>query len=192
MSEMKIYVVRHGLTELNKQGKVNGQIDEPLAPEGMAQVKAAASSLPKTIKMIYTSPLIRTRQTVEILAGKLNLPVLIQEELREIHMGSLAGKSWGEMPAGLELKKKHRKIQFDYRAQGGESAREVKSRLIKFLKKIHGEHKDFEALIVTHGGIIRTLHLLERGMVVDVEQAVENASLLTFDIGKIIKRHESS
>lgn len=66
---MKIYIIRHGLTELNKKKKVNGE-----------------------------------KVSVSEGAG-----------LTEIRMGSLAGKSWEEMEDGLDLKQKHRSVQFDYR-----------------------------------------------------------------------------
>src|SRR3989344_3932278 len=158
---MKVYVIRHGLTELNKAKKVNGQIDEPLAPEGFQQAEAAISLLPKSIKHIYSSPLQRARQTAEIINSKLNRPISLQNELTEIHMGSLAGKAWTDMESGLDLKKKHRTVQFDYRPYGGESAKEVRKRVTEFLKKLKQKHGDNEVLIVTHGGIIRLLHLLK-------------------------------
>lgn len=182
---MKIYVIRHGLTELNKKKVVNGQIDEPLAPEGIEDAKTAISLTPKSIKQIYTSPLLRAKQTAGIINSKLNCPISIHTHLSEIHMGTLAGKSWDDMESGLELKKKHRSIQFDYRPYGGESSEDVKKRVITFLKEINNKFKNYEVLIVTHGGIIRLLHLLEQDKIVDGTE--KHVSLLTFDLGKILK-----
>lgn len=182
---MKVYVIRHGLTELNKQKKVNGEIDEPLTPEGIEQVKATIHTLPTSIKYIYSSPMLRARQTAEIIARVFKTPVLPIEELTEIHMGSLAGKSWEEMNDGLELKKQHRSIQFDYHLFGGEKAEAVKKRVISGLKKIKDEHHDNEVLIITHGGIIRTLHLLEHNQV--ITEDIKNISLHTFNIDKILQ-----
>lgn len=182
---MKIYVIRHGLTELNKAKKVNGEIDEPLAEEGIKEAKAIIPLLPKSIKYIYTSPLLRARQTAEIINLKFNLPVYIKDELTEVRMGSLAGKSWEEMEEGLELKKKHRTVQFDYRPYGGESVEDVKKRVITFFKNINKKHKDYEVLIISHGGIIRLIHLLEYGE--SVYETEKHVSLLTFDLDKILK-----
>lgn len=184
---MKIYVIRHGLTELNKKKVVNGQIDEPLAPEGIEQAKAAVTLIPKSIKQIYTSPLQRAHQTAQIINSKLTNPISVQAELAEIHMGSLAGKAWGDMESGLELKKKHRAIEFDYRPQGGESAAEVKKRIISFLKKINNQHNDYEALIVTHGGIIRVFHLLEHGT--HLLDEIDHIAPHIFDLDKILKQN---
>lgn len=183
---MKFFCIRHGLTELNKQKKVNGEVDEPLAPEGIEQAKEASALLPKTIKHIYTSPMKRARQTAEILSSKLKCSVTAVDELTEIRMGSLAGKAWAEMEEGLELKQKHRSIKFDYRPYGGESSPEVKKRVISFLKKIQGKHQSGEVLIITHGGIIRTIHLLAGGGV--IAEDIEHISLHTFDLNLISDR----
>ena len=181
---MKIFAIRHGQTKLNKQKRVNGQIDEPLISEGIKQAKQAVSLIPDSTKYIYSSPLKRTVQTAQILNAKLNLPLIFDEGIAEIHMGSLAGKSWEEMEQGENFKKKHRSIQFDYRKHGGESAEEVKKRVIKFLKEIYGKHKDHKALIVTHGGIIRVLHFLETGE--ELLDDIENTSIRTVDLSKIL------
>lgn len=183
---MKVYVIRHGLTELNKRKIVNGQIDEPLAGEGIKQAEKAVSLIPKSIKHIYVSPLKRARQTAKIINSKLQNPIIAHTGLTEIHMGSLAGKSWTDMESGSELKRKHRAIQFDYRRQGGESATEVKKRIIAFLKEINGKHKDYEALFVTHGGIIRLLYLLERGT--RLLDEIDHITPIIFDLDKILKQ----
>ena len=162
LSWVKIYVIRHGLTELNKKKILNGQIDEPLAPEGIEQAKAAISLIPPSITHIYCSSLLRAKQTAEIINTRV-LPISVQEEIKEINMGNLAGQSWDGMKSGSELKKKHRSIQFDYRKLGGEAATDVKQRVIKLLKKINNKHENHEVLLVTHGGIIRLLHLLAYG-----------------------------
>jgi len=172
--------MRHGLTELNKQKKVNGQIDEPLVSEGIEQAKSAISQIPENIKYIYSSPLKRAKQTAEIVNSKLNRPISFAAELAEIHMGRLAGKSWEEMEDGLNLKTEHRSVQFDYKPFGGESASEVKKRVAQFLKRIKTKHTDNEVLIVTHGGIIRLLYLLEQNKIVD--ETEKNVSLLAFDL----------
>lgn len=181
---MKIYLIRHGITELNKKKVVNGEIDEPLANEGIEQAKTMVPIIPDSVIKIYSSPLIRARQSAEILSSKMR-PFSLHKELTEIRMGTLAGKSWESMENGLELKKKHRTVKFDYRSHGGESVRDVKKRLIKFLKKIKGEYNDYEVLIITHGGIIRILYLLEHGEA--VYETENHLSLLTLDVDTILK-----
>lgn len=186
---MKVYAIRHGLTELNKKKILNGQIDEPLSPEGIKQAEEAINKIPKTIQFIYTSPMLRTRQTTEIINSKLLRPINIENSLTEIHMGSVAGKSWDSFKSGLEMKKRHRAIQFNYQSEGGELAADVKKRVLRFLKEIYGKHEDYEALIVTHGGIIRVLHFLETGE--ELLNDIEHISPCVFDLKKILKRIKS-
>lgn len=182
---MKIYVIRHGITELNKKKIVNGQIDEPLAPEGIEQAKTALNLIPDSIKCIYVSPLQRASQTAEIINSRLKCPLIYCPEVSEINMGSLAGKSWDKMPSGQELKKKHRSVKFNYIPYGGESAAQVKKRLLTFLRQINNQYNNNQILIVTHGGIIRVLHLLESNN--PLLDEIEHISLQVFDLSKIIR-----
>lgn len=164
---------------------LNAQINEPLAPEGIEQAKEAVSRIPESILHIYTSPLLRTRQTAEILNSQLNRPVVVRNDLTEINMGTIAGRSWKEMENGMELKQKHRSMQFDYHKQGGESIEDVKKRIMGFLREMSSKHKDHEVLIVTHGGIIRLLHLLEHK-----EPLMENLGhieIKLLDVDKIVE-----
>lgn len=187
---MKIFCLRHGLTRLNEQKKVNGEVDEPLIPAGIEQAKEAISLLSKSIKHIYCSPMLRAKQTAKIIASKLKVPVSEVSELTEIRMGpSLAGKSWEEMEDGLNLKQKHRSAQFDYRPYGGESVQDVKKRLMTFFRKINGKHQDFEALIITHGGIIRFFYLFDQGEI--PYETEKHISPLTFDLDRILKKSTS-
>jgi len=181
---MKFFAIRHGITESNKKKLLNGQIDEPLLAEGFEQAKKAIAELPKSIKQIYVSPLLRTRQTAETINAHLKIPMKIAHKIKEIHIGDLAGKAWTDFEDGAELKKKHRSIQFDYSAKGGETAEEVKKRLVEFLKEINNKHHDHEVLLVTHGGILRALHMLEHKK--ENLDEIENVSLHTFDTDSIL------
>lgn len=179
---MKIYVLRHGKTELNKQGILNGQIDEALAPEGIEQMKTI--QIPSTVTHIYTSPMLRARQTAELVNDKLQVKLSIIDNLKEVNMGTLVGKAWRDIENGEELKVKHRSIQYDYHNIGGESAEDVKARIKAFLQELKKQHQNYEALIVTHGGIIRVMHLLDRGEALIDE--VKNISLHVFDLDNIL------
>jgi len=181
---MKIYVIRHGITELNKQKKVNGQIDESLALEGVKQANEAIRTIPASVRYMYSSALKRAIQTTEIINSKHHFPIVISSEFSEIHMGKLAGFSWDEMTNGQDFKKKHRSVKFNYQPYGGESVEQVKKRLKTILTKIAKNHKDNEVLIVTHGGIIRVMYLLEQNKIID--ETKKHLSVLTFDLNKIL------
>jgi probable phosphoglycerate mutase len=64
--------MRHGLSEFNKKGIVNGQLDDDLSPEGKKQTREDTSLVPKSIRHIYSSPLRRGKETAEIFNDKLH------------------------------------------------------------------------------------------------------------------------
>ena len=175
---MEIFVIRHGQTELNKKGIINGYLDDTLALEGIEQAKIAASTLPKTIKYIYSSSLERAKQTAKILNETLNVPLTFHDELKEVNFGILNGTPFLD-----EYKERHRMLDYDWRPSG-ESFEEVKTRVVKLLGKIKKENNNKEVLIVAHGGIIRLLHFLEFG---EILGEVGNTSLYSFDLDKILK-----
>jgi hypothetical protein len=83
-------------------------------------------------------------------------------KLRKVN-GELDEPLGEEMEGGLKLKHKHRTGTFDYRPFGGESVDGVIDRLMPFIGEINQKHQDHETLLVTHGGIIRLMNLLEQG-----------------------------
>ena len=175
---MKVSVVRHGQTELNKKGFINGNLEDALTPEGEEQAHAAARILPNTIKRIYSSSLNRARQTAQILNENLQLPLTFHDELKEVNFGILNGTPY--LP---QYKARHVAQDYDWRPSG-ECVTDVQKRVLKILEIIKAENKDGEALIVTHGGVIRMMHLFEYG---ELMGDIENASLHTFDLDKICR-----
>lgn len=175
---MKIYVARHGQTELNKKKLINGRIDEPLTLEGEQQAREASFNMPNTIKHIYVSSLKRAVQTARILNEKINAELTHHDELQEVDFGIVSGT-----PFDGEAKKRHVELTYDWRPSG-ENVDDVKLRVLKILKIIKNLSGDKEALVVAHGGIIRLLHLLEFG---ETLKEIENASVHIFDLDKIIR-----
>ncbi len=180
---MKIYVIRHGFTEFNRKSIINGHLDDDLAPEGIEQAEIASGSLPGTIRHIYCSPLKRTRHTAEILNSNLKAPITFHPELMEVDFGELNGQPFTD-----ERKAIHKSQKYDWRPHKGESVADVKGRLLKLLRDIRPNIKsDGAALLVTHGGIMRLMYLLETGVLMD---EVQNAALHSFDIDKILDRNK--
>ncbi len=180
---MKILFLRHGATKLNQEGKLNGQIDEPLATLGFEQAEVAAGIVPKSVKEIRASSMLRAVQTSTVISKALGIPLLTHDALREINMGSFAGKSWAGIETGQKFKRIHRSMQFDYKEDGGESAPEFRDRVIGFAEGVDGQYGDHELLIVAHGGVQRLFDLLQGQ---ENQSEIENAVLLEFDLSAII------
>ena len=176
---MKIYAIRHGQTKLNVQKINNGGIDDELTDEGMKQAEAAANSLPKSIKRMYVSSLGRAKQTANILNANLGLPITYSDDLREVDFGELNGT-----PFLQEHQDRHMALNYDW-GPSGENFAAVKARTLRILQEIKQSNGDGEALIVGHGGTIRTLYYLEHGTPMG---EIKNASLFTFDLDKMLKQ----
>jgi broad specificity phosphatase PhoE len=175
---MKIDFVRHGQTEYNKHGFVTGQMDASLIEEGVEQAKKTLLEISNDYKELYSSDLLRCKQTAEILNQKLNLQIQYDPRLRERDFGSLAGKKFSEMDNTGKMKEKDKNQQYDYRPYGGESVEDVKKRVFAFIEEIKNNAKDKKILVVTSGGIIRLLHNILNG---EVHETIHNSSVHEFE-----------
>lgn len=153
---MKLYFARHGQTQFNKDGLITGQIDELLIEEGVKEAEETMKNMATDFTEIYSSDLLRCKQTAEILNKKLNLEIKYDKRLRERNFGSIAGGKFQEIDPSGEMRRKDMDCIYSYREYGGESVDDVKNRLFSFINEI--KNKKSKILIVTHGGIIRLLH----------------------------------
>ncbi len=175
---MKIYFVRHGKTEYNGSGRMTGQTDIPLTEEGIEQAEQAADTMPSEVTALYSSDLMRCKQTTEILNRKLNLPVTYDPRLRERDFGSLAGKYWKDLDSDGSTMARDVAQKYDYRPYGGESVEDVHSRVRAFLEEMKRSHPDGVIVAVTSAGIIRALHDVLNGQAPEI---VHNSSFHEFE-----------
>ena len=89
---MELYLIRHGETDWNKQKRMQGQTDIPLNEYGrkLAHITAEAIS-DIDFDIVYSSPLIRAKETAEILTGGRNIHITTDERLKEISFGNDEG-----------------------------------------------------------------------------------------------------
>src|SRR5262245_6910553 len=94
----RLYLVRHGATQLSAENRFAGAVGVDLSEEGRDQVKRLARRLADDrIAALYTSPLSRTRETAEILAAPHRLPLRARDGLREISHGRWEGLTRAEV-----------------------------------------------------------------------------------------------
>ena len=92
MDKKTIYIFRHGQTDYNVSRRVMGQLDIPLNETGLTQAtKLAEKMLDKQIKVIYTSPLSRAKQTAQIVSKKIGASLISDNKLKERNNGKLEG-----------------------------------------------------------------------------------------------------
>ena len=161
---MKIFVIRHGETESNQKRLIMGnRIDESLNDKGVEQAEKVARELvAEKFDVIFSSTLKRAQETAEIIKRHVNLPLVIDRRLGERDFGSLSGKNWSQIEKGVSetAHADDRAQRYDYTQFGGESAEDVKQRLLDFLDFLKKEHSSEKILIVAHGGIMKMLQHL--------------------------------
>ncbi len=157
-----IYIVRHGQTEWNVQGLLQGHDDSPLTKEGEEQAHLIAKELNKIhFDEAFSSDLLRAKRTAEIIAAEHKLTVKTTKLLRERCFGKYEGKPYKEFnQAFRELIKKYEnasdKEQMGLKmAPDIESPREALQRFIPFLREIAIKFIGKKVLLVTHGGILK-------------------------------------
>jgi len=153
-------LLRHGQSGLNISGKVNGQVDDPLTVVGREQVTATAEHLAMSkIEVIISSPLSRAQESADIVAAKLNLPVILEPRLAERHFGELQGLSWEEFSLKYPDLASYpgNSAQRQEYLPGGETISAVESRVKVVLFNLLMKHWGKHILLVTHSGIIRVI-----------------------------------
>ncbi|CAG9621901.1 histidine phosphatase family protein [Sutcliffiella rhizosphaerae] len=168
--------IRHGTTAWNRERRAQGSSDIPLDQEGISDAKRLAKRLQKEEwDFIYSSDLMRAKQTAEIVAKSMNVnEVSLDSRLQEVNGGQIEGTieseridKWGENWRELDL--------------GMESLEIVLKRAHSFLEDITKKHPNKKVLVVSHGSFIR--HILS-DLVKDLkmESHLENTSVTMVNV----------
>lgn len=183
---MRIYLIRHGEIESNVQKIYAGTSEESLNQNGERQVRLLSSRLEgKGITRIYTSPLTRAVETAEILSQKLEVPVIIEKELREILLGPLDGLSHTQLITQYpEVWKIWNETPTELRLEGMEPLEAVQQRILSVFKKWCLSHNDGTTVAaVTHLAVLRCVLLYYQGRPLNDYRKIEisNANAFAFD-----------
>ncbi|KAA9006254.1 histidine phosphatase family protein [Paenibacillus spiritus] len=153
---MLIGLIRHGLTDWNAVGRIQGQSDIPLNDEGRRQAQLLADRLqeePYRWDACITSPLSRAEETGRIIAGKLGIPLLEPDErLRERYYGQIEGLTAEEREAKWGT-------AWDQLDLGQEKDEPLQARALAFMEEISSRHPDQNLLVITHGGLLAQLYI---------------------------------
>jgi broad specificity phosphatase PhoE len=159
MEETKIYLVRHGESEGNKENKMRGRHDFPLTEEGERQAKALALvSKEWDLSAIFTSPLIRARKTAEYIGGECGFTSEIDMGFHNIKLGEWEGKSKQWIAENFPEEWRSWKTNPEELVfPGFEPLSQVQNRAYEALVKRTEEFKGRNFCIVTHRAIIKPL-----------------------------------
>ena len=176
-----LWLIRHGQTDWNLTGRWQGQAsDAPgLNDTGYSQALAVREQMTgKSFSAIYSSNLLRARQTAELIAEPLDLTITLEPRLREINLGAWEGMLSSDIEAQYprELEER-RQNPFYAHAPNGESPLEVSKRVIAAVNEIAWKHPNNSVLIVSHGVSLAVIICHAQGIRMDkvYEHIPENA-----------------
>jgi broad specificity phosphatase PhoE len=178
-------LMRHGETDWNKQGRVMGRHPIELTEHGRGQV-AATARFALTIKpdLIVTSPLVRARQSAEIMSAGLGGVEIVEEPaIAEVLYGRWEGMTYHDLiddPHYIT----YRKSPIEHPTPGGERIPEVQARGVEAVTRTLQQHSGKRVVFVSHGDIVRTVlcHFLKLELIHFHRIRVDNASLSAIQI----------
>ena len=158
------YLVRHGESVSNLEGRVQGQEDVELSDLGRAQARqvaawsrglaASPADAPVTIGEVWSSPLRRARDTAAEIAAALGLPVMVEEGLCELHAGIFQGHLWADLEAEFpDEVAQWRSGDVHYVIPGGESRSQLAARGRTTLEMLAARETP-GMIVVAHGGVL--------------------------------------
>jgi len=147
---VQIVLVRHGATDWNLQGRCQGSTDRDLSDVGIRQADQIAELLSEQeINAIYSSSLRRAQQTAERISQPHKLPVLIEQDVRELDHGELEGLTFNEIKANYgDFLVRWRSEPAEICVPGGERLADVAERAWNGLNQIVQRHADAERILV--------------------------------------------
>lgn len=154
---MRLYIVRHGETDWNRERRVQGHTDIPLNDFGRHLAKERAEGMKGLcIDMGYTSPLARARETAQIILGDRGAPLYDDERLRELCFGSYEGlccSGGNREPGSDEFNRFFTDTKNYIPPEGAETIRQLYDRTGDFLQEMceREELQDKNILVSTHG-----------------------------------------
>ena len=159
MATTRLYLVRHGATQLSAEDRFAGDIGVDLSADGRSQAERLAVRVrDHSISAIYSSPLSRAVETARIIATGCGLEPRVSDGLREIHHGHWEGLTRQEVETRFAAEyAAWEEDPFTFAPDGGESGVSVLARALPALREIVVRHAGLNVLAVSHKATIRLL-----------------------------------
>jgi probable phosphoglycerate mutase len=162
-----LFLFRHGETDWNREGRLQGHIDTPLNATGLAQAHALGESLrPHRLDAVLSSDLSRALTTAQIVATAFGVPLFIEPGLRETNVGAAEGLLWAEAKTRFgEGLTERWYSDGDVAFPGGETGIATRTRGLAALRRFAAAHPYRRIGVSTHGAMVRQLmkHALPAG-----------------------------
>ncbi len=191
----RLWFIRHGETEFNREGRLQGQQDTPLNAKGREQASAVGRALRKLAGAemaaldkagaFVASPFERTRRTMELARTAMGFApgsYALDDRLKELTFGAWEGFTWPEIeardPAGAAARAADK---WDFVPPGGESYAGLARRVAPWLEAIEGD-----LFVASHGGVARALMYLIADMAPEkaAEAPIQQGRAILFEGGR--------
>src|SRR5260221_212757 len=155
----RLYLIRHGSTELSAEDRFAGAIDVKLSDAGRNQARLLGARLAgEPIAAVYASPLQRTVDTAGLIAAPHKLDVNKVDGIREIAHGRWEGKTRAEVEHEFPAEyNRYEHDPFTFAPEGGESGLAVTARALPALLGLVEKHSDQRIIVVSHKATIRLI-----------------------------------
>jgi 2,3-bisphosphoglycerate-dependent phosphoglycerate mutase len=153
-----LFLFRHGETDWNRAGRLQGHVDTPLNATGLAQAEALAQQLcAHRLDAVVSSDLKRALTTARIVAEVCGVPLLIDEGLRETNIGEAEGLLWAEVRARFGELTERWHFDPEVAFPGGETGHQTLTRGLAALRRAAQSHPYRRIAVSTHGAVVRQL-----------------------------------
>ncbi len=147
----KYYILRHGEALSNVRDIMSSfpeKFENPLTGLGREMIMVSVEQLSKKhIDLIFSSDVLRTKQTAQIVSEKLSLPIIFDARLREMDFGYFNGKPVSELDDYFKQESERIKSIIP----GGENYEQISDRIFNFLEEMNIKYTNKNILIITHG-----------------------------------------
>lgn len=177
---MKLYVVRHGQTDQNVLGLVQGDTESDLTEKGIEDAKALQELVASLdIDVVVSSPLRRAIDTAKLITND-KYEIIIDDRLIERDYGLSEGK-----PVDEELTVKYWDFKLNTDINEVEKVQDLMFRITEFIEDMRNKYDDKKVLVVAHSAILRAIHYAINGIPEDgdlLKIEIPNLRIIEYDI----------
>ena len=177
---MKLYVVRHGQTDQNVLGLVQGDTESDLTEKGREEAKALQELVESLdIDVVVSSPLRRALDTAKLITNN-KKEIIIDDRLIERDFGLSEGK-----PVDEELTVKYWNFKLNTDINEVEKVQDLMFRITEFIEDMRNKYDDKKVLVVAHSAILRAIHYAISGIPEDgdlLKIEIPNLRIIEYEI----------